>query len=46
MTIPDSYSQREMNRILFDLFGKCVFVFLDDILIFSNSFEEHLVYLK
>jgi len=38
--------QREMNRILFDLLGKCVFVFLYDILIFSNSFEEHLVHLK
>ena len=38
--------QREMNRILFDLLGKCVFVFLDDILIFSNSVEEHLVHLK
>jgi len=38
--------QREMNRILFDLLGKCVFVFLDDILIFSNSFEDHLIHLK
>ena len=38
--------QREMNRILFDLLGKCVFVFLDDIFIFSNSFEEHLIPLK
>jgi len=38
--------QREMNRILFDLLGKCVFVFLDDILIFSNSIDEHVIHLK
>jgi len=38
--------QREMNRILFDLLGKCVFVFLDDILIFSRSVEEHIVHLN
>jgi len=37
---------REINRILFNLLGKCVFVFLDDILIFSNSIEEHLQHLK
>jgi len=28
--------QKEMNRILFELLGKCVFVFIDDILIFSK----------
>ena len=31
--------QREMNRIIFDLLGSCVFVFIDDILIFSKSIE-------
>jgi len=38
--------QREMNCILFDLLGKCVFVFLDDIPIFSNTTEDHLVHFK
>jgi len=38
--------QREMNRILFDLLGKCVLVFLDDVLIFSRSREEHIVHLN
>ena len=38
--------QEEMNCILFDLLGKCVFVFLDDIPIFSNTTEDHLVHFK
>ena len=37
--------QREMNRILFDLLGKCVFVFID-ILIFSKLKEDHLKHLN
>ena len=36
----------QMNRILFDLLGKCVFVFIDDILIFSKSKEYHLKHLN
>ena len=38
--------QREMNSILIELLGKSVFVFLDDILIFSKSKEEHLIHLE
>jgi len=38
--------QREMNSILIELLGKSVFVFLDDILIFSKSKEEHLTHLE
>jgi len=34
--------QREMNKILFPLIGKCVYNFIDDILIYSKSVEEHL----
>ena len=30
--------QREMNRIFFDLIGKCMFVYIDDLIIFSNTF--------
>ena len=38
--------QREMNRIFFPLIGKCMFVYLDDIVIFSSSKEQHLQDLK
>ena len=38
--------QREMNSILIELLGKSVFVFLDDILIFSKSKEEQLIHLE
>ena len=38
--------QREMNRILFPLIGKCVYNFIDDILIYSRTEEEHLEHLK
>ena len=38
--------QREMNSILLELLGKSVYVFLDDILIFSKNKEEHLAHLK
>ena len=33
--------QREMNRIFFNLIGKCVFIYIDDIVVFSNSREQH-----
>ena len=33
--------QRVMNNVFFKLLDKCVVVYLDDILIFSNSVEEH-----
>jgi len=34
--------QREMNRIFLPLIGKCMFVYMDDLVIFSCSLEEHL----
>ena len=37
--------QREMNKILFDLIGVCVYVFLDDVLIYSKNKEDHLAHL-
>jgi len=38
--------QREMTKILFPLIGKCVFNFIDDILIYSRTVEEHLKHIK
>ena len=38
--------QREMNRIFFPLIGKCMFVYLDDLVIFSPSMEQHLIDLR
>ncbi len=34
--------QRMMNQIMRDGIGKHVFVYLDDIVIFSNNFEDHM----
>ena len=38
--------QREMNRILMPLIGKCLFVYMDDILVYSPTFEQHLIDLE
>ena len=38
--------QREMNRILLPLIGKCLFVYIDDIVVYSKSLEEHLEHLQ
>ena len=38
--------QREMNRILFPFIGKFVFNFIDDILIYSKSIEEHISHIR
>ena len=34
--------QREMNRILMPLIDVCFFVYMDDILVYSPTFEQHL----
>ena len=36
-----SYFQRQMNKILSPLLGKCAMVYLDDIVIFSRTPDEH-----
>eukprot|EP00833_Pecoramyces_ruminatium_P016401 jgi/Orpsp1_1/1190433/evm.model.d7180000078941.1 len=38
--------QREMNKILFPLIGKCVYNFIDDILIYSKTVEEHVQHIQ
>ena len=38
--------QREMNKILFPYIGEFVFNFIDDILIYSKTVEEHLDHIK
>ena len=38
--------QRAMNHILKEHIGRICHVYIDDILIFSNSFEEHLAHVK
>lgn len=38
--------QGAMNTTLKPLLQKCVIVFFDDILVYSSSFEEHLVHLR
>lgn len=34
--------QRVMDHVLHDLFGKCCLVYMDDIIIFSVSLQEHI----
>ena len=34
--------QREMNRIFFDLIGVCVFVYIDDLVVYSPSMDQHI----
>ena len=38
--------QRLMNTVLDGLIGECCLVYLDDIIIYSNSIEEHLQHVK
>lgn len=38
--------QRVMDHVLRDLIGKCCLVYMDDIIIFSTSLQEHLVNLS
>ena len=37
--------QREMNRIFFDLIGVCLFIYIDDLVVFSDSVESHISHL-
>lgn len=41
LTNAPSTFMRAMNNLFRDLLDECVVVFLDDILIFSKSIEEH-----
>lgn len=43
--IPATF-QREMNRIFLPLIGKCMFVYMDDIVIFSTNLEQHILDLQ
>ena len=38
--------QREMNKIFFELIGECVFIYIDDIVIFSKDINEHILHLR
>jgi hypothetical protein len=38
--------QKAMNSTLYPLLRKCVLVFFDDILLYSKSYEDHLVHLE
>ena len=46
LTNAPSTFQRVMNHVFFDLLDDCVIVYLDDILIFSRTKEEHLTALN
>jgi len=38
--------QREMNRIFLPLIGKCMFIYMDDLVIFSFTLEQHILDLQ
>ena len=38
--------QRFVNTLLQDLIGKCCVIYLDDCLVYSRTFEDHLTHLK
>jgi len=37
--------QREMNRIFFDLIEDCMFVYIEDLIIFLKCLDEHICHL-
>ena len=41
-----SHFQQSMNLLLADLLDKCVLVYMDDILIYSKTAEEHVAHVK
>ena len=41
-----NFFQREMNKIMAGLIGVCVFVYIDDILVFNKNEAEHLRHLQ
>ena len=38
--------QRLMNTIFRDLIGRCILIYLDDIIVFTSTFEEHVAALQ
>ncbi len=46
LTNAPTFFARAMNTVLGPLIGKCVLVYLDDILVFSRSAEEHAEHLE
>ena len=41
-----SHFQQSMNLVLADLLDNCVLVYMDDILIYSKTAEEHVTHVK
>lgn len=37
--------QMSMNKMLIDVLGQCALIYIDDLIVFSHSFEEHLAHL-
>jgi len=46
MASPNLSFQREMNRILLPLIGEYLFVYIDDIVVYSKNIKEHIQHLK
>jgi len=38
--------QRVMNYIFFDLINDCVQIYLDDIIIYSDNIENHIIHMS
>ena len=41
-----SHFQRSVNLLLADLLDKCVLVYMDDILIYSQTGDDHVAHMK